>query len=239
MAPTSLADLDRLPLPGACREALALSRSERIDGHTIAIAADWWNAETAAADPSASPVADPGVVRLRRGDLFTDAAGLAEGPDAELLRFLWQVLAWGSGMRLRLNRKRIQAVANDRSSALTVLRRALQAVDRKDPAGAYEALHPGQRNAIAYLGPAFSTKVLYFAGGGAPGHACVILDARVAATLREACGWSSLGSTRWPTATYVRYCELLQRWAAEESARVGRPVGSDEIERWLFSPLSD
>ncbi|WP_373559186.1 hypothetical protein [Streptomyces sp. SA15] len=41
---------------------------------------------------------------------------------------------------------------------------------REDPAQAYEALRPGGRNGIAYPGPAFSTKVLYFVGSGALDH---------------------------------------------------------------------
>lgn len=230
MAPT---DLSRLRLPGACREALAGQRPERIDGHTVTMAADWWNSEIAAAHLPGAPVTGPGVTRLSRGDLFADAAGLGAGSEEELLRFLWRVLAWGSGTRPRLNRRRVRSVADDPSSAVAALRRALRAA-REEPAQAYEALRPAGRNAIAYLGPAFSTKVLYFAGGGAPDHPCVILDSRVAATLRNTCAWDSLGDGGWPTGTYVRYCALLGRWAREESSRLGRRVRTDEIEHWLF-----
>ncbi|GAA2559834.1 hypothetical protein GCM10010423_72610 [Streptomyces levis] len=232
MAPT---DLSRLQLPRACREALAKQRSERIDGHTIPVATHWWNTETAAAHLPGTPVTEPGVTELSRGDLFRDAANLDPGCEEELLRFLWRVLAWGSGMRLRLNRRRIRAVADNPSSAVAALRQALQAA-RENPAHAYEALRPEGRNAIAYLGPAFSTKVLYFAGGGALDHPCVILDSQVAATLRDICKWDSLGKGGWPTSTYVRYCALLDRWAREESRQLGRHIGTDEIERWLFRP---
>ena len=228
-------DLSRLQLPRACREALAKQRSERIDGHTIPIAIDWWNAEIAAAHLPGAPVAGPDVVQLSRSDLFTDAANLDVDSDEELLRFLWRVLAWGSGMRLRVNRKRMRAVADNRSTAVAALRQALQAA-REDPAQAYETLCPEGRNAIAYLGPAFSTKVLYFAGSGDLGHPCAILDSRVAATLRDTCKWDSLRENEWPTSTYVRYCALLDRWANEESIRLGRRIGIDEIERWLFQP---
>jgi hypothetical protein len=68
-------------------------------------------------------------------------------------------------MKLRLNRKRMQAVA-DSPSAAAALRQALKAA-RENPAQAYKALRPRDRNAIGYLGPAFSTKVLYLAGHGA------------------------------------------------------------------------
>ncbi|MEV7071617.1 hypothetical protein [Streptomyces sp. NPDC093990] len=228
-------DLSRLQLPHAACAVLAERRSERIDGHTVPIAGDWWNTEITAAHLPGAPVTGPDVTQLSRGDLFRDAANLDAGSEEELLRFLWRVLAWGSGMKLRLNRKRIQAVADSPSSAVAALRHALHAA-REDPAQAYEALRPGGRNVIAYLGPAFSTKVLYFAGSGALDHPCVILDYRVAATLRDTCKWDSLGKHGWPTDTYARYCALLDRWAREESRRLGRRIGVDEIERWLFRP---
>ncbi|MFF9759754.1 MULTISPECIES: hypothetical protein [Streptomyces] len=103
MAPT---DLSRLQLPRACREALAEQRSERIDGHTIPIAGNWWNNEIAAAHLPGAPVTGPDVTRLSRGDVFTDAANLDAGFEEELLRCSWRVLAWGSGLKLRLNRQR-------------------------------------------------------------------------------------------------------------------------------------
>ncbi|MEU9923795.1 hypothetical protein AB0H51_21300 [Streptomyces griseoluteus] len=232
MPPT---DLSRLELPRACREALVKSRSERIDGHTIPIASDWWNNEVATVHLPGAPVAGADVTQLSRGDLFMDAANLDAGSDEELLRFLWRVLAWGSGLKLRLNRQRIRAVADDPVSAVAALRQALRAAC-EDPAQAYESLRPGGRNAIAYLGPAFSTKVLYFAGRGALDQRCAILDSQVATTLKDTCKWDSLGANEWPTSTYVRYCSLLDRWAHEESSRLGRRIGIDEIERWLFRP---
>ncbi|MGY1544749.1 8-oxoguanine DNA glycosylase OGG fold protein [Streptomyces sp. MN6] len=229
----ALTDLSRLPLPPACREALRESRVRRIDDHAVPIAAAWWNAEVAAVRLPGAPVAGSGVTRLRRGDLFEDAAHLPALSDEELLRFAWRVLAWGSGMKLRLNRRRLRAVAHDRARVVKTLRSALAAAP-VDAAQAYEVMRPEGRNAVRCLGPAFSTKLLYFAGAGSVRHPCAILDSRVATTLRKTCGWDSLGNGRWPTHTYGRYCTLLARWAAEESERLGRDVGVDEIERWLF-----
>ncbi|MFJ6492547.1 hypothetical protein [Streptomyces californicus] len=231
----TLTDVSRLRLPRAGREALQRPRSERIDGHAVPVAGAWWNAELAAARLPGGPVVGPGVTELSRGDLFADADRLDPGCDEDVLRFLWRVLAWGSGKKLRLNRRRIRAVTADPPGSAAALRAAVRAA-RECPERAYEALRPGNRNAIAYLGPAFSTKVLYFAGGGALTHPCAILDSQVAATLKNACGWDSLGGNGWPTRAYVRYCELLGRWAREESARLERQVGVDEIERWLFRP---
>ncbi|WP_424307558.1 hypothetical protein [Gordonia sp. (in: high G+C Gram-positive bacteria)] len=99
---------------------------------------------------------------------------------------------------------------------------------RRDPLAAYSLLRPGRRNAIRYLGPAFFTKFLYFAGGGDPHHRSLILDSRVASTLRTH-GWDSLraGGNR-PAATYSRYTELIARWSSELGCR------GDVIEMWLF-----
>jgi hypothetical protein len=92
---------------------------------------------------------------------------------------------------------------------------------------------------IPALGPAFFTKFLYFAGVGEGSTPCLILDARVAASLYEA-GWTDLPrsarkngysfSYNWYTDTYVSYCELLKRWADAHGPKT-RP---DEIERALF-----
>jgi hypothetical protein len=105
---------------------------------------------------------------------------------------------------------------------------------RRDPEEGYDLLH-SRGNRIYGLGPAFSTKVLYFAGAGAVEHPCLILDARVARRLRRDCGWTSLaGTTGWPTATYGRYVRLLRRWADEMSS-AERTVAPDEIEFVLFN----
>jgi hypothetical protein len=67
-------------------------------------------------------------------------------------------------------------------------------------------------------------------------HPCLILDSRVADALRRRCGWRSLHPEgNWPAITYQRYCDLLARWATEESARRQHTVGPDQIEGWLFS----
>lgn len=92
---------------------------------------------------------------------------------------------------------------------------------------------------IPGLGPAFFTKVLYFASETTTGTRCLILDARVAANLYSA-GWKTLPhrggnfSYNWFTTTYVDYCELLARWAEEASQELGTTVWPDEIERTLF-----
>jgi hypothetical protein len=102
-------------------------------------------------------------------------------------------------------------------------------LSRTDPEHAFAILRPDRTNAIKSLGPSFFTKFLYFAGGGDPAHPCLILDRRVATSLRDECGWDSLHRFGpWPSETYRRYCELLNRWA------VAYRCAPDELERTLF-----
>lgn len=79
------------------------------------------------------------------------------------------------------NEKRITAITADLPRNGALLREAAKP-SRTDPIAAFRLLRPN-RNAISYLGPNFSTKYLYFAGGGNVEHPCVIVDKRVRARL--------------------------------------------------------
>jgi hypothetical protein len=185
-----------------------------------------------------------GGERLTRHDLFELAYPIA-GPDpgdGDLLTLLWHVLAWGTGVSQRGNLKRIRAfiAESDRRRNVSLLKDAVKFARGADVGSAYRALIRQGGGQIRGLGPAFFTKFLYFASEGADGTRCLILDARVAGSLSGA-GWSSLPWSKWSrysynwyAPTYLSYCELLQRWAAEESASRGQEVWPDEIERALF-----
>jgi hypothetical protein len=110
------------------------------------------------------------------------------------------------------------------------------ALSRSDALLAYRAVCPStHRSLVKYMGPAFATKFLYFAGGGRADHGCLILDSVVANALRSKCGWTSLSTKGgWPEATYARYCSLAERWASDISGVIGRTVAPDEIEFALF-----
>jgi hypothetical protein len=189
----------------------------------IVINPEWWekllieHGMTADTLVSSSPT---------RADVFAlgDAA-LSSAHDAEVL--LWNAVAWGAGKKPRLIRKRMAAVEQDRPRLPELLREAA-VMSRSDPVAAYARLRP-RANAIKYLGPAFFTKFLYFAGCGNPDHPCCILDDRVAHSLQSA-GWKSLPrrSDWWPS-TYGRYVDLLIRWKKEVGA-----ARLDLIERYLF-----
>lgn len=229
-----------LPVPAALQaDPLPCSREQRIHQHEIVVAPDWWNTALVCRGLPGGPLrARPGasatgVTRwvLSRGDVFALARDLDQ--DEAVLRLLWHVLAWGSGQKLRLNAKRLATVAGN-VAAVTGALKGAAVVARSDPVVAYELLWPGGSNVVRWLGPAFFTKFLYFAGGGDSNHPCLILDRRVARTL-HACGWESLSPQgNWPAWAYGRYCRLVRRWAVEETVRRHRLVCPDEVERWLF-----
>lgn len=222
MTPT---DLTRLPDPQSLRAAIGdIDPTTYIHGHTITVDRNWWRTALAAHGLDHAGLIGPAI---SRGDLFAlaaDATATREGA----ARLLWNVTAWGTVVSGRNGRRRIQAFAADPDRAAGLLRTAAT-LARTDPHAAYSLLRPRDRtNAIAYLGPAFFTKYLYFAGGGELTHPCHILDQRVAHILRRL-GWTSLPPQAWTAAAYQRYNQLLQQWA--DAAGAPR---TDIIERWLF-----
>jgi hypothetical protein len=174
---------------------------------------------------------EAGKQYLTRADVWS--AGDSGGDDGSVLTLFWHALVWGSGLRsIRNEERRMDAIAAEPARAADLLRQAA-ALAPSSPEKSYELLHPAGKGAITQLGPAFGSKFLYFAGGGAPGHPCLILDKRVATALTRA-GWSSLiPSGGWPSATYGRYCALAARWSKELS-NAEESVAPDQIEFALF-----
>jgi hypothetical protein len=133
-------------------------------------------------------------------------------PTDDVFTLLWRVLAWGSGSRTWRNSRRLKGIAADVAGSEDLLRKAAELAVTGSPAQAYAVLRPVSRNVMSGLGPSFFTKFLYFAGQGAPGHRCVILDRVVATALREHCGWDSLHRFgEWPADTYALFTSRRQR----------------------------
>jgi hypothetical protein len=240
--PRPRTDTTRLLLPPGLLEAVAASsRDQAVVGQQIPSRAGWFAARAAEVGlPEA--FADPGDARetrhLTRGDVFAAAEGATED-DQNAVRLVLHALAWGSGPFLRLNRQRIRALGtlwNERGRpGIGALRHSLR-LAAEDPMAAYASMCPGGAARLMHLGPAFFTKVLYFAGAGATDHPSPILDRNVATALNRRCGWTSLGTdTGWPPATYLRYSQLLGRWAQDTTGPLGRPVAADELELALFA----
>lgn len=238
----SMTELSALELPPTLRNwVLSADPAVEIQAQGIRVDLDWWNDSLKARDlpggllsgtAAGGDVVDSGTATITRGRLFDLAVGAADDPN-QALRLLWHCLAWGSGMKYRLNHKRMDAIAANRSEYARALASAA-GLAKASPAEAYRRLYPEGHTYINALGPAFLTKFLYFAGAGKPTHPCLILDSRVAASLVNL-GWESLDpSGAWPVETYVRYVELLERWADELSEESGHQVRADLIERCLF-----
>ena len=83
---------------------------------------------------------------------------------------------------------------------------------------------------MPYLGPAFFTKFLFFAVANPPGikPQPLILDSRVAQTLRTKYGWS-IGSANWPSAKYAQYLEFVSK-----VCRANPETTPEEVEFALF-----
>jgi hypothetical protein len=221
MAATPLGDID-LPAP-AITQLAGVRVEDWIDNHAITVGRRWW---TRTLNDNGFDETLTGET-IRRADIFALADPALESPDAALT-LLWNALAWGSGDKRRNNKARIASVAAERATAAELLQSAAQ-LARTKPLAAYDLLYPGNKTAISDLGPAFFTKFLYFAGGGAADHPCAILDENVALALNKTCGWHSLPSKNWLATAYERYATLLGRWVDDHGLH-----RRDVIERWLF-----
>lgn len=215
-------------------ETLHVLSRVRVYDHSIPVSPGWWTNALARRRLPGGPLeatydSEHGA-QISRRTIF-ELAARTDSPDG-VLRLLWHTLAWGGGRKARLMSKRLDSVAANPERAVSALRDAATAAPA-NPADAYKILYPAGRTVLKYLGPAFFTKYLYFAGGGAPAHPCAILDSVVATNLQLR-GWVGLRSAGWSDVTYGRYCGLLASWAREASKRIGRPVAADEFEFLLY-----
>ena len=178
-------------------------------------------------------LASTAPVSLTRADVFAVADQDPE-PDAAI-QLLWHTLAWGLGRRAQHLLARLDAIADDQDGASKRLVEAWVSVrDGGDPKTSYEILTTDRgASRIRWLGPASSTKFLYFAQGQAVAPTHLILD-NVVATNLQATAWPDAPTAAWWPITYGSYCALMQRWAAEASDRSGRDVSADEIEFTVF-----
>jgi hypothetical protein len=210
-----------------CRESV-LDQSIPVD------AARWRETLNARALPKlVGKLDNRGHIALSRADVFT-VANQEPTPDAAL-QLLWYCLAWGLGLRAPRLHARLDAIANDPNRASQLLTEAWRSVrDMGDPEASYAILTTARGvGRIKWLGPAFSTKFLYFAQGVAATPTHLILD-KVVSTKLQATAWPDAPTAGWWPSTYGAYCSLMQHWTAEASDRSGRDVSPDEIEFTVF-----
>lgn len=209
-------------------------RNESILGHRIEVNLDWWNPKLQSYGHALSGMIHgvqtvQGKAEISRSDIFK----LDAGTDSLLL--LWNVLAWGSGTRSRNNRLRMASVDQNVKRAEGIIQSAALAASQS-AFGGYASMRTGRHsNAIKFIGPAFFTKILYFAGRGRPEHPCLIVDARVLATLSEVADDNAYKYRfGYPMSTYTQSVDLMKAWAEDASEKLDRYVAPDEVERWAF-----
>ncbi|MFJ4552045.1 8-oxoguanine DNA glycosylase OGG fold protein [Streptomyces sp. NPDC088817] len=140
-------------------------------------------------------------------------------------------LVWGTGTKARSVKRRAHIFVRSSPADIDArLGEALDVLRERGAADAYRALNSEQH--IPYLGPAFFTKVLYFAGhgDGAAPQLPVILDSVVSralvATGAADASWPGNG---WTTAQYRLYMD-----GVNECARA-RGALPDQVEAALVS----
>lgn len=227
-----------VPPPEALRVWIGKhSRVEAIDEHGFDLNLGWWNSRISEFHgvPVKGRRGETEQGFISRGDIFALAeAARADEAGISALRLFWHTLAWGTGSSHRNSPRRIESVIGNDDVRL-LLRRAAE-LSITDPRGAFLLLKPG-RNAISSLGPNFFTKFLYFAGGGALDHPCLIVDNRVLRSLYRYTGRPLVDpnkTTDYGFAVYEDALSVMKAWAQELSHQ-GRSVGADEIERWAFA----
>ena len=221
------------PLPDDLYRRLP-SRSEVLS-HAVSADAARWQKELSARGLTApiGKLHGSGLVQLSRGDVFS-IADQEPSPKAAI-QLLWYSLAWGLGTRAPRLHARLDGIAEDEGEAALLLAEAWELVrNEADAEKAYSVLTTDKGRArIKWLGPAFSTKFLYFAQGSSAAPNYFILDEVVARNLRPT-AWPSAPSTAgWPS-TYGAYCLLMQNWAEKAQLRSGNETSPDQIELAVF-----
>lgn len=150
-------------------------------------------------------------------------------------------LMWGYGGQIKRYRylENIKNALDAPEPLDSVLKSVTGALDRGDLEAAYGAfLTPRGGTTVKGLGPAFFTKVLYFAGASRRRTGCpppLILDALVARALSWLLGtfhlYVDLGTAGWSAygQGYVRYVESMTRWAEALGC------ASDDLEYYLWA----
>jgi hypothetical protein len=138
---------------------------------------------------------------------------------------------WGTGLSGRNVSRRVK-VLHDNPDAGRHILAAITTMREDGPVPAYRALCRGGDHRLIGLGPAFFTKVLYFAGWdrAAGDRHPLILDQFVVTALNDQAdlGWKL--NWAWSGDQYATYLDLAHDWAAGW----GKGTTPDVVERVLF-----
>ncbi|MFF4807108.1 hypothetical protein ACFY03_02650 [Micromonospora chersina] len=184
----------------------------------------------AALPPDAWPDGFPEVGSVWRRDVFTVAEAWRAG-EASPRQLLSAVLMWGYGPIGYGPWRTARSLEGDPDGkrlayALEGLR--APAPDEDALRTAYQRLRDPKESRLPRLGPAFFTKLLYFAGyrRGAPGRQPLILDSVVRRRLPVDAGVRR--ESGWVSEEWLAYLG----WAADQARRRG--IEPDEVEMALF-----
>ncbi|MEU0815204.1 hypothetical protein [Streptomyces mirabilis] len=174
----------------------------------------------------------PHVDRWPRVDRRTVFGIASRADSAEGRRHLLvAALVWGTGTKAQSVNRRARIFEHSSPTGIDAqLGEALDVLRERGAAAAYRAFNNDQR--VPYLGPAFFTKVLYFAGhdSAAESQRPVILDSVVSRALKATdavdASWPGNG---WTTDHYRLYLDGVHEYAQT------RGVLPDQVEAALFS----
>lgn len=207
-----------------------LDRQSDLVRQTIGISQQWWSAHLAEAGFT-SIASKFTTASICRQDLFSSAPRDLSNREL-VLEFAFRVIAWGSGTSPRNNIRRLGSLRN--LQAQEQLLRGLELAS----VGDFESFHMFQskgRNNIPFLGPAFFSKIMYFAGSGQSQHPLLIIDQRVLNTLKDTSYAGSLKKVaNFGPNTYFNACNALLDIAQTAQAEGVTHCTPDLVEFWAF-----
>lgn len=148
----------------------------------------------------------------------------AESPEQAVDAYL-AVMAWGFGDSVGYGRFRTQRILDENPDAPERLHAVALAVVNDGAIAGYRALATTSR--LAFLGPSFGTKLLYFCQPPDTRPRALIFDAFVGGWLdREA--RVRIDAVQWSVAAYTRYLTQMHEWADSLG------IAPDELEMCIF-----
>ncbi|GAA2025538.1 hypothetical protein WDZ16_10290 [Pseudokineococcus marinus] len=210
----------------------ALPTRTQIDAHSVRYRPQWWRTRVPSTcwptslDGLPADEHKPRWHRISRSDVAHLAADhTAPGR----VRLLVAAYVWGTGSSGFLFGRNTRWLKSDLGDVGGRLTSAAHVLLTQGAGAAYSSMLRGGDNAVAYVGPAFFTKYLYFTASGVtvPGPRPLILDRRVASALRS---HTDLGTSKqgWSVAEYEAYLARASAFADRHG------VGPDAVELALF-----
>ncbi|GAA2223272.1 hypothetical protein GCM10010413_15420 [Promicromonospora sukumoe] len=216
-------------LPALLREKIAPDRGEAVLGQAVPFNPETWKRwlpEGLWPDELDLLQGTGKFHRITRDDVFRLSADVdtpAQAVQCYVAACVWGTGAGGIGVARRSRPLHSRKDAGDRLlESMTTL--------REDGAvAAYRRLQKGGDTNLRGLGPAFFTKVLYFAGwDAAPGPRPLILDRFVVRAFNEQAELTWRTNWTWTRDQYALYLDTVARWASSWATT------ADVVERQLF-----